>query len=116
MPWFFALLTIFDSLPPLDFLTYQIHIPFPRNGLWDLPPFPTWEAPPVPPPAAVPSAGRRSAPATTAVRMSAAEAIRARGRCRRERVGAQGRLPVGLSLVLGACMWTPTAARAAVLP
>ena len=116
MPWFFALRAIFESLPPLDFLTYQIHIPSPRNGFWDLPPCPPWEVLPVPPPAAEPLAGRRNAAATRAARMSAAGAMRARRWSRRERVGTQGRLPVGLSLVLGACMSTPTAARVAMLP
>ena len=116
MPWFFALRAIFESLPPLDFLTYQIHIPFPWKGLPDLPPCPPWEVLPVPPPAAAPPAGRRSAPAIRAARMRVAEATRARRWSRRERVGTQGRLPVGLRLVLGARMCTPTAARVAVLP
>src|SRR3954452_14794682 len=89
MSWRFAFFTIRESLPPLDLPRYQIHIAWPRNGLWDLPPA-TAEAP-----------GKAIATTSIAV-TSASAAIRARVTGRRSRVVARGRLPVGLRLVVGA--------------
>src|SRR4051794_5946126 len=123
MPWRLALRVIRERRPPLDLLTYQIHIPSPRYGSCGFPPW--WRPPPpelpTPPPseartpapaAAPPPDGRASAMRIMAAASSAAEAIRAVRRCRRNRVDAQGRLPNDLRLVLRAriCRATPTGA------
>src|SRR5690349_16209846 len=113
MPWRFALLAILESLPPLDFFTYQIHMPLPRNGLWDPPPPPPCPVPPLPPPAAAPPAGMTSAATISPVAIRPAGIRRARRSRRREGVDARGRhLPAGHRLVLGARISTKTPARA----
>src|SRR6266542_3061644 len=89
---------------------YQIHIPSPRYGSCDLPPPFARASPPVAPPDAAPVGRTRAKNTTAAAR--AASARRACRPCRRERVGAPGRLPAGLRLVLAARIWASTAARA----
>src|SRR5438477_5345517 len=104
MPWFLALWAMRRRLPPLEWLTYQIHIPSPLYGLPDPPPLPPV---PVPPEAAPPLAAPATAPmASVTASIPAATPARALWR---ERERLLGRLPNGPRMNLGACICAPAA-------
>src|SRR5437763_15998169 len=94
-----------SRLPPLELLTYQIHMPLPLYGLAGPPPLPPVDVPP--PVAAPPSAVSMMAPAVSAAARIVTP-TRARD-LRRERARLAGRLPAGPTVILGACICAPAA-------